>query len=91
MQKNKFKHIIILVLGWFFLVIGVAGLVLPFLQGILFIVIGLFLLSRESGYIKEKLHIINVKVQNRFPEIHAEFHKVRTKAEEFVNKILGNK
>ncbi|MBU0952358.1 MAG: ABC transporter permease [Elusimicrobia bacterium] len=91
MQKNKFKHIIILVLGWFFLVIGVAGLVLPILQGILVMAIGLFLLSRESGYIKEKLHIINVKVQNRFPEIHAEFHKVRTKAEEFVNKILGNK
>ena len=78
-------------LGWVFLVVGFFGLALPIIQGILFMAIGLFLLSRESPYVKEKLHVLNVKVQNLYPGIHAEFHKVKTKAEEFVDKILGKK
>jgi uncharacterized protein len=42
------KKIAILALGWIFIVLGFIGLFLPFLQGILFMIIGLALLSRES-------------------------------------------
>jgi len=42
-----FKRIAFLVAGWMFLVLGAAGLVLPVLPGVLFLVIGLSFLSLE--------------------------------------------
>ena len=36
------------VLGWAFVVLGVAGLFLPFLQGFLFLAVGLMILSGVS-------------------------------------------
>lgn len=41
--------------GGVFLVLGVAGLFLPFLQGILFLVIGFSLLSSESEHARRLL------------------------------------
>jgi uncharacterized membrane protein YbaN (DUF454 family) len=49
------SRIITLVLGYFFLILGVIGLVLPFLQGVPFIVIGLLLLSREAAWARRAL------------------------------------
>lgn len=53
-----------MVLGFAFLGLGVVGLFLPFLQGILFIIIGLTLLGRESsrarhilGWIRGRLSV----------------------------------
>ena len=34
-------------LGWFFMVLGVLGLVLPFLQGFLFLALGVFVLRDQ--------------------------------------------
>jgi uncharacterized membrane protein YbaN (DUF454 family) len=42
------KKALILTLGWIFIFLGIIGLFLPFLQGILFMIIGLALLSKES-------------------------------------------
>ena len=42
------KRIAILALGWGFILLGIVGLVLPVLQGVLFLLIGLALLSSES-------------------------------------------
>lgn len=44
----NFRRIAILSAGWLFILLGVLGLFLPFLQGILFLFVGLLLLSRES-------------------------------------------
>jgi hypothetical protein len=41
--------------GWFFISLGVIGLFLPFLQGILFIAIGLGLLAGENESIRNHL------------------------------------
>ena len=46
------KKILILLFGWLFIVLGIVGLFLPILQGILFIVIGLMILSKESTVAK---------------------------------------
>ncbi len=56
-------HWLKLVFGWIFLVLGIAGLVLPFLQGILFIAIGLWLLSHELEWAHRKREWL----LNRFP------------------------
>ena len=40
------RRMLILSAGWFFVVLGILGIFLPILQGILFLAIGLILLSR---------------------------------------------
>ena len=44
--------------GVLLLVLGVLGLFLPFLQGVLFLVMGLTLLSSESTRAKQWLHYV---------------------------------
>jgi uncharacterized membrane protein YbaN (DUF454 family) len=49
------KIILLQVLGYSFLVLGVFGLFLPFLQGFLFIVIGLIILARHAAWARRLL------------------------------------
>lgn len=46
--RKPWKRILILSLGWVLVLFGVVGLFLPFLQGILFLLAGLYVLSLES-------------------------------------------
>ncbi|HYD32189.1 MAG TPA: PGPGW domain-containing protein [Azospirillaceae bacterium] len=57
----------ILIAGWGFLALGIPGLVLPILQGWLFIIIGLLLLSREYHWARQLLE----RLRRRFPRIAA--------------------
>lgn len=66
-RANRFK----LIFGWIFLVLGVAGLVLPFLQGILFIAIGLWLLSSESEWASRKRDWLLGRYPNLRPRVEA--------------------
>jgi uncharacterized membrane protein YbaN (DUF454 family) len=49
------KIILLQALGYAFLVLGVFGLVLPFLQGFLFILIGLIILARHAAWARRLL------------------------------------
>jgi uncharacterized membrane protein YbaN (DUF454 family) len=49
------KIILMQVAGYGFLVLGVLGLFLPFLQGILFILIGLLILARHARWAQRLL------------------------------------
>lgn len=60
------KRIGLLIIGWFFIVLGVLGLFLPILQGILFILIGLAILSSRSEIIKRFLTFL----EERYPHHH---------------------
>jgi len=44
------KTIALLITGYTFLVLGVLGLFLPFLQGVLFIIIGLIILAKHAPW-----------------------------------------
>ncbi len=59
------SRIVTLVLGYAFLAFGVVGLVLPILQGVLFIVIGLLLLSREAPWARRALD----RLRSRYPRL----------------------
>jgi len=63
---ESIKRIGLLILGWFFVVLGVIGLFLPILQGILFILIGLAILSSRSKTIKRLLK----HLEERYPQHH---------------------
>jgi hypothetical protein len=55
------KRIATIAVGWIFLLLGVAGLFLPILQGILFIVIGLLILSTEYAWAHHLLQRLRAK------------------------------
>jgi uncharacterized membrane protein YbaN (DUF454 family) len=54
-----------IILGCLCLILGVIGLFLPFLQGILFIVIGLTLLSSESDHARRLLEWLRARLHLR--------------------------
>lgn len=64
-MSAPWKRIALLIVGWLFIVLGIAGLFLPFLQGILFLLIGLVILSTEYHWARRVLE----KVRTRFPKL----------------------
>ena len=63
---NSIKKLGLVILGWFFITLGILGLFLPILQGILFILIGLAILSTRSEIIKRFLK----HLEERYPQHH---------------------
>ncbi len=65
-QMDGLKKLVFLIIGWTFLILGIFGLFLPFLQGILFIMIGLAILSSQSKRIRDLLK----KMEKCYPHLH---------------------
>ena len=72
--------------GWGFVLLGIAGLVLPILQGVLFLVTGLVILSSEYVW----AHRVLEKLQKSFPKLAAHLHKASEKARSRVNRTPTN-
>jgi len=64
--SSRFKRISRAVLGGLFLGLGVIGLFLPFLQGILFLAVGLTLLSNDSVHARRWLEWMRARIPHRF-------------------------
>ncbi|MBI5166994.1 MAG: PGPGW domain-containing protein [candidate division NC10 bacterium] len=47
-----------IVLGWVLIIIGIAGLFLPFIQGILLIIAGLAILSKDSPWARRWMELV---------------------------------
>jgi uncharacterized membrane protein YbaN (DUF454 family) len=65
-SMNSIKKLGLLIIGWVFIVLGILGLFLPILQGILFILIGLAILSSRSKSIRRFLKYL----EERYPHQH---------------------
>jgi uncharacterized protein len=74
----QLRRIAILTLAWLFILLGILGLFLPFLQGVLFLFIGLLLLSRESEIARRQLE----RLRARYPK----FGRYMDEAEGWINK-----
>jgi hypothetical protein len=62
-NDRMLKRVSLIVLGWTFLLLGAAGIILPVLPGLLFLLIGLSILSVEYEWAKRWVDAI----RNRFP------------------------
>jgi uncharacterized protein YqgC (DUF456 family) len=71
-------------LGYAFLGLGILGLVLPFLQGFLFIFIGLILLSRHAAWARRALDWTRA----RFPQLAGLIDKAEQLSERWVQAAL---
>ena len=81
-MKSHMKRALVLAFGCTFLALGIVGLVLPFLQGILFIIIGILLLSVYSKTIQDGLELH----AHRFPKVHELVARIRARIAEFISR-----
>ena len=80
--NQKRKRWLVLLTGWGFILLGLAGPFLPILQGLLFLLIGLVILSSEYVW----AHSLLAKLHNRFPKIAAHSHQAFEKARSWMNR-----
>jgi uncharacterized membrane protein YbaN (DUF454 family) len=63
---DAIKKVGLLIIGWLLIFLGIIGLFLPILQGVLFILIGLAILSSRSEIIRRFLK----HFEERYPHHH---------------------
>ncbi len=80
-MHKELKRILVQTVGIIFVVLGLLGLALPFLQGILFLAIGLILLSIASPKTRSWI----ASRTRRYPK----FHAVVQKTEKWMTGIIG--
>lgn len=86
-MKIRTKRLLTLFAGWSFIVLGVLGLFLPVLQGILFLLIGLIILSTEYVW----AHKLLQKIKVRFPKLAHLSEEAAAKAHHWINRIAGKR
>ena len=84
-MNKSLKRWLIWCLGWLFIVLGILGLFLPVLQGILFLLIGLYLLSTTSPWAERLLN----RLRERFPKISKTFDEAKEKVASW--QLFGKK
>ncbi len=80
-MNPQFKRGLIFVIALIFIILGLVGLALPFLQGFLFLAIGLILLSIASPTARMWIE----HHTRKYPKVHAFVEKV----EKQITKIIG--
>lgn len=73
-MAGKYKRAVVLIIGWSLVVLGVAGLFLPFLQGVLFLLAGVSVLSSEYVW----AHKILQRLRALFPGLSRRLHAAET-------------
>ncbi len=84
MTNNK---VINLTVGWAFILLGIAGAVLPVLQGFLFFVVGLLFLSKEYHWAHRLLEWLRVVINKHFPKTGKVFENAEKFLEDEVHKM----
>lgn len=82
---RRTKTLVLTIIGWAFLILGVLGLFLPILQGILFLAIGMVIMSHVSPWFREKLTVF----ERALPKYRDEIRAARIRAMLIVRRILG--
>jgi uncharacterized protein len=81
------KRAAILIVGWGFILLGIVGLFLPVLQGVLFILVGLTILSTEYAWAHRWL----TKLRDRFPKVSAAADHAWTKLRQRCKRLFSHR
>ena len=80
------KRALILLVGWTFILLGIIGLFLPILQGILFLLIGLLILSKESRLAKLILKKFHTRYPDQYKKIYVFNQRMKNRFRQFVKR-----
>jgi uncharacterized membrane protein YbaN (DUF454 family) len=75
----RIRKIVVIVLGVVFILLGVAGLFLPILQGVLCLLIGMNLLGREVPWVQRQFERLRARYPAAFAKFDAFKEKVKKK------------
>jgi uncharacterized protein len=84
-SRQRMKTIALQVTGYLFLVLGVLGLFLPFLQGFLFILIGLLLLAKHA----EWAHNLLQRFRDQHPRAAQMIDRAETRMASWWHRIVS--
>jgi|SRR5215470_4192542 len=84
-MRAKVNTLLLLLLGWSFVALGVIGLFVPVLQGVLFLLIGLFVLSSEYSWARRLLR----QLRRRFPSLARRSDEAARRAHEALAQRFG--
>jgi uncharacterized protein YqgC (DUF456 family) len=81
------KRILVLSVGWGFILLGIVGLFLPILQGLLFLFMGLVILSSEYIWANRVI----AWLRRRFPKFGRVADDATAKAAAWLRRMSGRK
>lgn len=84
-MNQRIKRVAVLIVGWAFILLGIAGLFLPILQGVLFLFIGLIILSSEYVWAHRLLQRLRV----RFPGMARHADQASARASAWLRRLGG--
>ena len=87
-KPRTWRRLAVWVTGWFCIFLGILGLFLPILQGILFLLIGLFILSLVSPRIRLFRQRLRAKARSRYPKWTGKFEEAELRGSRMVKRIL---
>ena len=82
-MNRHVKRILVLIVGWGCILLGVVGLFLPVLQGVLFLLIGLIVLSSEYVW----AHHLLAKLRQRFPKLSRAADQAEERAGSWLRRL----
>jgi len=82
--QPRWRRLAMQALGYFFLVLGVVGLALPFLHGLLFLFMGLAILSQEAEWARR----LRDWIARRFPRAHDIAVEAEIRATRWINRLV---
>lgn len=85
-RRRGWRRLIMLSVGWVLVLLGIAGLFLPILQGILFLVAGLYVLSLQSARVRLLRQRGRQWLARRFPETYGKLHRAEAAARDWVHR-----
>ncbi|HUT49497.1 MAG TPA: DUF454 family protein [Alphaproteobacteria bacterium] len=89
-KNTTWKRFLLRLTGWMFIFLGILGIFLPILQGILFLLVGMYILGRVSPRTRMWRMRFRRKARDRYPSWTGKFEEAEVKAKYWVNKILKN-
>jgi uncharacterized protein len=82
-MKTGPKRILVQLAGWSFVLLGIVGLFLPFLQGVIFILVGLIILSSQYAWAR----VLLSKLRKRFPKMGGVADRAAAKAASWLQRL----
>ena len=87
MAHRQVQRALALTIGWALIALGIVGLFLPVLQGVLFILLGLYVLSRESKSARKLLE----RLRNRHPGAYATMQRAKARIAAWRDRLWGRR